>query len=83
MRRITQLLSACALAAPLVVGGAGLAAASDGPAYVSEGQSATAAGGARMGTASGFGQHGKAFFETFAKMSGPSGAVGTGTGSHS
>jgi hypothetical protein len=86
MRSIAKVFVGLAVAAPLVVGGAGMAAAHEhdgGPAYKKTQNSAGIAGGTSSGTVSGFLPDGTAYFGTFAKVAGPTGAVGTSTGSHS
>lgn len=85
MRSIVKAFAAGAIVVPIVLGSAGMAAAhgGDGPAYKKAENSAGVAGGTSTKTVSGFGPDGTAYFGTASKTAGPTGAVGSTTGSHS
>ncbi|MGW2230048.1 hypothetical protein [Streptomyces formicae] len=83
MRSIAKYVAVGALVTPLVIGTAGMASANDGPAYEKSQNSANLSGGQRTETVSGFTPDGKAYFLTSTKKAGPTGATGSGTGSHS
>ncbi|MEU6121920.1 hypothetical protein [Streptomyces sp. NPDC047123] len=86
MRSFAKAAAVGALVAPIVLGGAGLAVAapsSDGPAYEKAQNAANANGGSSTRTVSGFTPDGKAYFHTVTRTAGPTGATGSGTGSHS
>ncbi|MET8687265.1 hypothetical protein ABZV77_23920 [Streptomyces sp. NPDC004732] len=86
MRSIAKAAAVGALVAPIVLGGAGLASAApahDGPAYEKSMNSANANGGSCTKVESGFTEDGKAYFHKVTRVAGPTGATGSGTGSHS
>ncbi|MET9494134.1 hypothetical protein [Streptomyces sp. NPDC006552] len=83
MRKIAKYVAVGALVTPLVIGGAGLASAHDGPGYGKAQNSANVNGGMTSATFSGFTPDGRAYFVTTTKKAGPTGAYSSATGSHS
>ncbi|MFI7388412.1 hypothetical protein [Streptomyces sp. NPDC049813] len=82
MRSIAKYAVVGALVTPMVMAGAGLAAAEPGPGYGKSDNSATVYGGSTSKTLSGF-KDGKAYFVKASKTATATGATGNATGSHS
>jgi hypothetical protein len=83
MRSFVKAIVTTTVVLPVVLGGASVAMADDGPGYHKAQNSATVSGGKESHVHSGFGHDGTAYFSTSALMATPTGATGSWTGSHS
>lgn len=83
MRKFAKAIAVGAVVAPVILGGATVASAHDGPSYKHDYNSATVFGGTRAEQASGFDEDGNAYFEKARQSARPWGAYGHQTSSRS
>ncbi|MFI0237865.1 hypothetical protein [Streptomyces sp. NPDC016845] len=82
MRSIAMYAAVGALVTPLVIGGAGLASADQGPRYEGTHHSANKHGGTSSKTKSGFTEDGTAYFVKVTKTSDSTSRTTSATSSH-
>ncbi|MCF3123973.1 hypothetical protein IPZ68_30325 [Streptomyces arenae] len=83
MRKFAKAIAVGAVVVPVVLGGATVASAHDGPGYEKSDNAATVDGGTSSKTKSGFTEDGTAYFMKSSKTANSTGATGNSTGSHS